>query len=331
MVTFAALSEPNRTTVINGDYIKTGSVKANYIDLKGITVTSTKRGGQTVPEYTSFAVDQNGEVTINGNVTLGPGTTISWAQVLNNDGSKSVEDIDYAATTASADASTAKTNSENALNNVRLLAVGAYSPELDQEYPDAFISQRHIYAPEISGGIISASIFTGLAAGQKADLTSGIRVANAIEIVETSEENWTTKGWVGLVTGNDGTSQTSGVGLSSYNIGSSSESDYNYGGKIMLTNAGSLFDYSESYIFGRAAGASILAHVATSGGYDYGEIKMQTYEWDTGSGTYGSSELTFSRGRLKTGVLVLGSDSYGTESKRLSLSPVEGQIFFQID
>lgn len=331
MVTFAALSEPNRTTVINGDYIKTGSVKANYIDLKGITVTSTKKGGQTVPEYTSFAVDQNGEVTINGNVTLGPGTTISWAQVLNNDGSKSVEDIDYAATTASADASTAKTNSENALNNVRLLAVGAYSPELDQEYPDAFINQRHIYAPEISGGIISASIFTGLAAGQKADLTSGIRVANAIEIVETSGENWTTKGWVGLVTGNDGTSQTSGVGLSSYNIGSSSESDYNYGGKIMLTNAGSLFDYSESYIFGRAAGASILAHVATSGGYDYGEIKMQTYEWDTGSGTYGSSELTFSRGRLKTGVLVLGSDSYGTESKRLSLSPVEGQIFFQID
>jgi len=144
--------------------------------------------------------------------------------------------------------------------------------------------------------------------------------------VKTSGNNWVTQGWIGCITGNDGTSNTTGVGMSSYDVNSSG-----YGGKIMLTDAGSLFDYSESKIFGAAAGASILAHVATSGGYDYGEIKMQTYEWDTGSGTYGNSELTFSRGRLKTGMLVLGSDSYGTEAKRLSLSPVEGQIFFQID
>ena len=329
MVTFAALSEPNRTTVINGDYIKTGSVKANYIDLKGITVTSTKKGGQTVPEYTSFAVDQNGEVTINGNVTLGPGTTISWSQVLNSDGSKSAEDIYKTATLAGADASTAvntaneaSDKADSALDDLYDLAHGDYS-----KAGTTFISEKNIYSPTIYGGIVAAGMFTGLDAGTKAaSLNEGIRVANSIEIVKTSGNNWVTQGWIGCITGNDGTSNTTGVGMSSYDVNSSG-----YGGKIMLTDAGSLFDYSESKIFGAAAGASILAHVATSGGYDYGEIKMQTYEWDTGSGTYGNSELTFSRGRLKTGMLVLGSDSYGTEAKRLSLSPVEGQIFFQID
>lgn len=341
MVTFAALSEPNRTTVINGDYIKTGSVKANYIDLKGITVTSAKKGGQTVPEYTSFAVDQNGEVTINGNVTLGPGTTISWSQVLSSDGTQSAEDIYETATLASADASTA-VNTANSASDDAAAAIDAADGALQDVYDLAhgdyskagttFISEKNIYSPTISGGMISSGMFTGLDAGTKAaDLTQGIRVANSIEIVKTSNNTWVTQGWIGCIEGNDGAHTTTGVGLSSYRIGDSSSSDYDSGGKIMLTNAGSLFDYSESYIFGRAAGASLLAHVAASGGYDYGEIKMQTYEWDTGSGTYGNSELTFSRGRLKTGVLVLGSDSYGTEAKRLSLSPVEGQIFFQID
>lgn len=327
MVTFASLEEPGRTTVINGDYIKTGKVKANYIDLKGITVTRTDPGGG---QTTTFQVDNDGNVSINGDVTLGPGTSISWAQV--TEVPDEVTDAYDLALTADSTASAASDNAQSALDNIRLLAVGAYSPELDQEYPTAFIDERHIYAPTISGGIISASMFTGLAAGQKADLTNGIRVANAIEIIKTSGDTWATQGWVGCIEGNDGVHTTSGVGLSSYRIGDSSSSDYNSGGKIILTNAGSLFDYSESYIFGRAAGASLLAHVATSGGYDYGEIKMETYEWDTGGGTYGNSALTFSQGRLKVDMLRLSSKSYGTDAptSRSDIVPVEGQIYFQI-
>ena len=339
MVTFASLEEPGRTTVINGDYIKTGKVKANYIDLKGITVTRTDPGGGTT---TTFRVDNDGNVSINGDVTLGPGTTISWSQVLNSDGTKSAEDIYETATLASADASTA-IDTANSASDDASAAAGVADSALQGvydlahgDYSDAgttFISEKNIYSPTISGGMISSGLFTGLDAGTKAaDLTQGIRVSNAIEIVKTSGNTWATQGWIGCIEGNDGVHTTTGVGLSSYRIGDSSSSDYNSGGKIMLTNAGSLFDYSESYIFGRAAGASLLAHVATSGGYDYGEIKMETYEWDTGSGTYGSSALTFSQGRLKADMFVLGSVSYGTAAPdtRADITPTEGQIYFQI-
>lgn len=336
MVTLTDLSGDG-TTVINGANITTGSITANKVDLySGFTVYKKDAQGQPTSEI-SFQIDgTTGNVTVNGDVTLGPGTTISWSQVLNSDGTKSAEDIYETATLASADASTA-IDTANSASDDASAAAGVADSALQGvydlahgDYSDAgttFISEKNIYSPTIYGGIVAAGMFTGLDAGTKAaSLSEGIRVANSIEVVKTSDNTWVTQGWIGCIEGNDGTSNTTGVGMSSYDVNSSG-----YGGKIMLTNAGSLFDYSESKIFGAAAGASILAHVVTSGGYDYGEIKMRTYEWDTGSGTYGNSELTFSRGRLKTGVLVLGSDSYGTEAKRLSLSPVEGQIFFQID
>ena len=331
MVTLTDLSEEG-STVINGANIDTGTITANKIDLySGFTVY--KKDAQGLPtQEVSFQIDGvTGNVTVNGDVTLGPGTTISWSQVLNSDGTQSAEDIYETAILASADASMAATTADeasdkadSALDDLYDLAHGDYS-----KAGTTFISKKNIYSPTIYGGIVAAGMFTGLDAGTKAaSLNEGILVANSIEIVKTSGNNWVTQGWIGCITGNDGTSNTTGVGISSYDVNSSG-----YGGKIMLTDAGSLFDYSESKIFGAAAGASILAHVATSGGYDYGEIKMETYEWDIGSETYGSSALTFSRGRLVLPKLVLGNKSYGTAAPntRADLDPVEGQIYFQID
>ena len=336
MVTLTDLSEEG-STVINGANIDTGTITANKIDLySGFTVYKKDAQGQPTSDI-SFQIDgTTGNVTVNGDVTLGPGTTISWSQVLNDDGTQSAEDIYETATLASADASTAITTANSASADAATAidtADGALQDIWDLAHGDydkagtTFISEKNIYSPTIYGGIVAAGMFTGLDAGTKAaSLSEGIRVANSIEIVKTTNNTWVTQGWIGCITGNDGTSQTTGVGLSSYDVTSSG-----YGGKIMLTNAGSLFDYSESKIFGQAAGASLLAHSARSGGVDYGEIKLQTYEWDSGNSQYSSSELTFSKGRLKTGLLVLGNSSYGNETNRLSLSPVEGQIYFQID
>lgn len=80
-VTFTDLENPASSTFINGANITTGTVTANKINLKGIEIRSTKMDRKDVPEYTSFSVDENGEVTVNGKITLGEGSSISWGSV----------------------------------------------------------------------------------------------------------------------------------------------------------------------------------------------------------------------------------------------------------
>lgn len=80
-VTFTDLKNPASSTFINGANIATGTVTANKINLKGIEIRSTKMDGQDVPEYTSFSVNENGEVTVNGKITLGEGSSITWGSV----------------------------------------------------------------------------------------------------------------------------------------------------------------------------------------------------------------------------------------------------------
>lgn len=80
-VTFTDLRDPASSTFINGSNIVSGTITANKINLKGIEIRSTKMDGKDVPEYTSFSVDENGEVTVNGKITLGEGSTITWDSV----------------------------------------------------------------------------------------------------------------------------------------------------------------------------------------------------------------------------------------------------------
>lgn len=323
MVTLTDLSEEG-STVINGANIDTGTITANKIDLySGFTVY--KKDAQGLPtQEVSFQIDgDTGNVTVNGDVTLGPGTTISWSQVLSSDGTQSAEDIYVTANSASDDA-------DAALQDIYDLAHGDYT-----KAGTTFISENNIYSPTIYGGIVAAGMFTGLDVGSKApDMEHGIRVSKSIEIVNTSDpeaENYRTQGWFGLVNGHDGSVTTTGVGLSNYKASDSSSLDYYHGGLLILTNAGSRLEYSESEIFGTAAGASITAHVAEDG-IHRGEIIFNTYEWDTGSGVSGGGELVFTEGRLKVDMLRLSSKSYGTDAptSRADIVPVEGQIYFQI-
>ena len=271
---------------------------SNWLNLKGLTITNNN-------DVTTFSVDSNGNVSVNGNITLGEGTTISWEQVTGTDGVTLDRDfttpgtvaygVKNTADTASSNADAALDNANTALGDIEDLAEGNYT-----KAGTTFISGKNIYSPTISGGIVSAGMFTGLDVGEKATIdqegtiTSGIRVSNSIEFVDTTGSAYTTKGWVGCVEGNDGSASTKGIGLSSYNIGNSSDSDYHYGGKIILTNAGSLFDYSESETSGQSSGASLLAHVASDNNTSWGEIKMTVF-YDDGLGHLTSSDLVFRR------------------------------------
>lgn len=53
-----------------------GKFDSDYLNLKGLTVTNTS--GQT-----TFSIDSSGNVTVNGDITLGSGSTISWNNVTN--------------------------------------------------------------------------------------------------------------------------------------------------------------------------------------------------------------------------------------------------------
>lgn len=134
MVTFSALSTDSGTTVINGGNIRTGFVKGNRIDAKGMTVTRTEQDGS---ETVTFSVDNNGNVTINGNVILDQDSLIYFEQGT----TKTIGDISEEASDA-----------EDTANK---LAYGIYDPprggvEIDgQTYTDAFISRHTIYAPTI--------------------------------------------------------------------------------------------------------------------------------------------------------------------------------------
>lgn len=57
--------------------ITTDTFSADYLDLHGMTITDKSTG------LTSFAVSEDGKVTINGNITMGAGCSIDWNLVEN--------------------------------------------------------------------------------------------------------------------------------------------------------------------------------------------------------------------------------------------------------
>ena len=64
--------DPYGNSMLTGD-----KFKAEYLDLYGLTVTNKSTGEIT------FAVSSTGRITINGQVTMGAGSVINWAQVSN--------------------------------------------------------------------------------------------------------------------------------------------------------------------------------------------------------------------------------------------------------
>lgn len=61
-------------TFIDSNGVYTGRVKANQLDAKGLTITNAK-------DQETFSVTTDGEVTVRGNIHMGPGSTIDWGTV----------------------------------------------------------------------------------------------------------------------------------------------------------------------------------------------------------------------------------------------------------
>lgn len=96
--------------LFNGKSVLTtdDKVSADYLELKGITV----KNGNTI----TFAVDTLGNVTVNGNITMGSGSSISWNSI--NDVPTKVTQAYDLADDAYDKATTANNNATNAVSQV---------------------------------------------------------------------------------------------------------------------------------------------------------------------------------------------------------------------
>lgn len=95
----------------NGKSVLTldNKVSAKYLELKGITVTDSS--GKV-----TFKVDSNGNVTVQGNITMGSGSSISWSDI--TDIPSTVTNAYNLADSAYDKASDAQTAADNASNTV---------------------------------------------------------------------------------------------------------------------------------------------------------------------------------------------------------------------
>jgi len=117
-----------------------GKFKSGYLDLYGLTVRNQSTGD------ISFQVGEDGAVSINGNVSMGAGSTINWAGVSN----QNIENNPAytMASSAVAVANGASMNAQSALDNLALIANGQYMG-------GTFINGTNIYAPNLYGDTIT--------------------------------------------------------------------------------------------------------------------------------------------------------------------------------
>ena len=137
------------------DMMNNGKFKAGYLELKGLTITNKSNA-------TTFKIDSNGNVTMSGNITLGSGSSINWANVTTTNDDKNPA---YAlANTANGTANTANTNAIAAINSAnsassaasaastlaKMIANGSYSG-------GTFIDKMSIKSPTITAGTLYSS------------------------------------------------------------------------------------------------------------------------------------------------------------------------------
>lgn len=135
MVTFTSMDDYLGTagsTVIDGSNIRTGSITANRIDLySGFRVTKN--------DEVTFEIASDGSVTINGNVTMGSGSSITWAAV------DAPDDLLYKDTTG----------------GTTTIVDGNGSPVTD--VVPGYIKATYIDQTEIRSPTIYANVFTAIA------------------------------------------------------------------------------------------------------------------------------------------------------------------------
>lgn len=137
---------------------------SDYLDLYGLTIRNKNTGA------TTFAVSSIGVITINGNITMGAGSTINWSEVNN-------ENLAYNPAYSLADtANTRATRALSAASDAYDAADAAYaranqayrmadSIELPSYIRSTYIGQTTIKSPVIEGGEFYGGEFNVIAGG----------------------------------------------------------------------------------------------------------------------------------------------------------------------
>lgn len=130
---------------------------AGYLDLYGLTVTNKNTGAVT------FAVGPTGLITINGQVTMGAGSTINWAQV-NNQNIQSNPAYSLANNAYNL-ADDAYYEAELAYDRANRAYKLADSIEMPGYIKSTYIDQTTIRSPVIEGGEFYGEEFNIIAGG----------------------------------------------------------------------------------------------------------------------------------------------------------------------
>lgn len=135
-----------------GNSMMTGDKFASdYLDLYGLTIRNKNTGA------TTFAVSSTGVITINGNITMGAGSTINWASVTNqnlayNPAYSLASDARTTANQAYSLADDAYYEAQAAYNRADRAYKLADSIEMPRYIKSTYIDSTTIRSPVIEGG-----------------------------------------------------------------------------------------------------------------------------------------------------------------------------------
>lgn len=127
-----------------------GQFLPGYLDLKGLVIHNDDTGQNTL------VIDGDGNITMRGNITLGPGSSISWSDI-DTDGivselQESVSAIGTAAANAQNTANSALTSAGQALSAANQAITAANSVQVPGYIKSSHIDAAKILSPQIYGG-----------------------------------------------------------------------------------------------------------------------------------------------------------------------------------
>ena len=137
---------------------------SDYLDLYGLTIRNKNTGA------TTFAVSSTGVITINGNITMGAGSTINWAAVSNqnlayNPAYSLADTANTRANRALSDASDAYDMADAAFARATQAYRMADSIEMPSYIRSTYIDSTTIRSPVIEGGEFYGGEFNVIAGG----------------------------------------------------------------------------------------------------------------------------------------------------------------------
>lgn len=164
------------TMMSGGSATSSSKIKADYLELKGLTITNGSK--------TTFKIDSSGNVTVDGNIVMGSGSSISW---------NSITGVPREIT----DAYDLAEDAYNYANKAYNLADNAYD-RADDAYGTVsgwvYEGSTYIDGTMIATGTVMASKLIG---GEVQLLTSSERMAGGMEITGSSSSSYAIELWSG--------------------------------------------------------------------------------------------------------------------------------------